>query len=280
MDLYVQKKDQSFKLSEIGLRVIDIDDSSASLEVDSRTVKGRSGNIFAGARYGLKKIKISGRLIVPTIQSFMDKKDDVNGLLVDSEPFYITKMYPTKELLYDFELPGAKSGDLDLIKQAHTAWKYRWKVVIDAEPEYSFIGKSAQGLKYNFKMSFVTAELPFGETASRDIAIINGSFLYAGTAPYSQLEYPFAVKLTSSGTQTSFFLEIDGRRWTYQHSAPLAVGQTITITGISTSLNGINVTARTNYEYFVLKPKVNKTINFLSDFQGTIQIMGFKEVYK
>ncbi|MCK1211106.1 hypothetical protein MXZ81_05830 [Streptococcus uberis] len=108
MDLLVQKSDQSFKFSEIGLRIIDIDDSSASLEVDSRTVKGRSGKIFAGSRFGTKKIKVSGRFTVPSIQLFMDKKDIVNGLLVDSEPFYITKMYPTNENIYDFELPGKK----------------------------------------------------------------------------------------------------------------------------------------------------------------------------
>ncbi|HEN0438766.1 TPA: phage tail family protein [Streptococcus agalactiae] len=280
MDLLVQKSDQSFKLSEIGLRIIDIDDSSSSLEVDSRTVKGRSGKIFASAKYGIKKIKVHGRLTVLSIKDFMAKKDDVNGLLVDSEPFYITKMYPTNEKLYDFELPGIKTGDLDLLNQDHTAWRYRWKVFVSSEPEYSFVGKSSQGLKYNFTMTFETAELPFGETMAQNIAIANGTINYSGTAPFSQLEYPWSVELTATGGQSSFYLEIDGRRWTYQHSAPLKNGDVVVITGISTTLNKINVTARTNHEYFVLKRKINKTILYSTNFQGSIKFLNFKELYK
>lgn len=280
MDLLVQKSDQSFKFSEIGLRIIDIDDSSSSLEVDSRAVKGRSGKIFAGSRFGTKKIKVSGRFTVPSIQLFMDKKDIVNGLLVDSEPFYITKMYPTNENIYDFELPGKKSGDLDLLNQPHTAWKYRWKVHITGEPDYNFIGKTSLGLKYNFTMTFETSELPFGETIPKTASSVGGNLSYAGTAPFSQLEYPWAVELTSSGGQSSFYLEVDGRRWTYQHSAPLNSGDVIVMSGISTTLNKINVTARTNHEYFILKPKITKSIKVNTDFLGTIKFLNFMELYK
>lgn len=280
MDLLVQKSDQSFKFSEIGLRIIDIDDSSSSLEVDSRTVKGRSGKIFAGSRFGTKKIKVSGRFTVPSIQLFMDKKDIVNGLLVDSEPFYITKMYPTNENIYDFELPGKKSGDLDLLNQPHTAWKYRWKVHITSEPDYNFIGKTSLGLKYNFTMTFETSELPFGETIPKTASSVGGNLSYAGTAPFSQLEYPWTVELTSSGGQSSFYLEVDGRRWTYQHSAPLNSGDVIVMSGIATTLNKINVTARTNHEYFILKPKITKSIKVNTDFLGTIKFLNFMELYK
>lgn len=280
MDLLVQKSDQSFKFSEIGLRIIDIDDSSASLEVDSRTVKGRSGKIFAGSRFGTKKIKVSGRFTVPSIQLFMDKKDIVNGLLVDSEPFYITKMYPTNENIYDFELPGKKSGDLDLLNQPHTAWKYRWKVHITSEPDYNFIGKTSLGLKYNFTVTFETSELPFGETMPKTASSVGGTLSYAGTAPFSQLEYPWTVELTSSGGQSSFYLEVDGRRWTYQHSAPLNSGDVIVMSGISTTLNKVNVTARTNHEYFILKPKITKSIKVNTDFLGTIKFLNFMELYK
>ncbi|GAA5361386.1 phage tail domain-containing protein [Streptococcus uberis] len=280
MDLLVQKSDQSFTFSEIGLRIIDIDDSSSSLEVDSRTVKGRSGKIFAGSRFGTKKIKVSGRFTVPSIQLFMDKKDTVNGLLVDSEPFYITKMYPTNENIYDFELPGKKSGDLDLLNQPHTAWKYRWKVHISSEPDYNFIGKTSLGLKYNFTMTFETSELPFGETIPKTASSVGGNLSYAGTAPFSQLEYPWTVELTSSGGQSSFYLEVDGRRWTYQHSAPLNSGDVIVMSGVSTMLNKVNVTARTNHEYFILKPKITKSIKVNTDFLGTIKFLNFMELYK
>lgn len=279
MDLLIEKSNQSFKLSEIGMRVINIDDSSTSLDIDSRTVKGRSGNIFASARYGVKKIKVTGRLTVSSIKDFMSKKDEVNGLLIDSEPFYITKMYPKNDKLYGFELPGVQSGDLDLIGQEHVKWHYRWKVNISGLVEYSFIGKSFEGLKYDFSMSFLTSDMPFGETIKKDLAVTGKEINYLGTAPFSQLEYPWVLKLVSNGGQSAFFVEIDGRKWTFKQASPLVSGDQIKVSGIATTLNGTNVTAKTNYEYFVIKPKFNKLVPINTDFKGTISIIDFREVY-
>ena len=59
--------------------------------------------------------------------------------------------------------------------------------------DYSFIGKSAAGLKYNISFELVTAELPFGETAPRDIVLSGGVIPYKGTAALSQLEVPYVV---------------------------------------------------------------------------------------
>ena len=222
---------------------------------------------------------MTGRVSVATIQDFMAKKDDINGLLLDDEPFYITKMYPNNAELYNYQKPGQTTGDLDLIGQAHTAWHYRWKVTA-SEPTFSFVGNSGQGLKYDFSVIFTTAEMPYGETKPKDITLSGGNFTYAGTAKLSQLELPFVIELTSTGGQSNFYLEIGKRRFEYTQSGNINSGDVFKITGIGTTKNQVNVNAKTNYGYFVLEPTPTKTITYKTNFNGTIKILGFKELYK
>ncbi|MBP2621119.1 phage tail protein [Streptococcus panodentis] len=287
MDLLIKQDSYEVKLSQLGIYNINIDDSSPSIEIDRRTVKGRSGYIHDGVTLRQKKIKVTGRLAVAGLQAFMEKKDDLIGLLCGDAPYYVTKMYPDQDDLYSFELPGTKTGDLNLLTIPHTAWKYRYKVNLNNEIEFSFIGKSEQGLKYNLAFELVTAEMPFGETIPKDIVLSGGMIPYAGTAAFSQLEVPYTVELTSSASQTSFFLEIDGRRWTYNHSAtPIQEGEKLLLTGVESriykgiALPDLNINARTNYEYFVIKPNPLKQVRYSTNFRGTVKVLGFKELYK
>ena len=279
MDLLITKGTTSVKLSEYGFYNIDIEDSAPEVSLDKRAVSGRNGTVFGGATFTDKKIKATGRVSVATIQDFMAKKDDINGLLLDDEPFYITKMYPNNAELYNYQTPGQTMGDWDFIRRAHTAWHYRWKVTA-SEPTFSFVGNSGQGLKYDFSVVFTTAEMPYGETKARDITLSGGSFTYAGTAKLSQLEVPFTVELTSTGGQSSFYLEIGKRRFEYTQSGNINSGDVFKITGIGTTKNQVNVNAKTNYGYFVLEPTPTKKITYKTNFNGTIKILGFKELYK
>lgn len=280
MDLLIEKGNSSFRFSDLDLRVTAVDDSVPAMSIDSRTVTGRNGFIFAGASFTQKTIKVSGRLVASGIRAFMLKKDKVNGLLLDSEPFYLTKMVPTQEEFYQFELPGERTGDLNILHQRHEPWHYRYKVLLSGDVDWSFIGRSSEGVKYNFSMEFTTVELPFGETEASDVLVQGNSIVYRGTAPFSQLEKPWLVELTASGGQNSFYLEIGRRRFEYQHSAPLASGDVLTISGIETKLNRVNVTNRTNYAYFVLEPSANELIRIATNFRGTIKLVGFMELYK
>ena len=279
MDLLITKGTTSVKLSEYGFYNIDIEDSAPEISLDKRSVSGRNGTVFGGATFTDKKIKATGRVSVATIQDFMAKKDDINGLLLDDEPFYITKMYPNNAELYNYQKPGQTTGDLDLIGQAHTAWHYRWKVTA-SEPTFSFVGNSGQVLKYDFSVVFTTAEMPYGETKSKDLTLSGGNFTYAGTAKLSQLEVPFTVELTSTGGQSNFFLEIGKRRFEYTQSGNINSGDVFKITGIGTTKNQVNVNAKTNYGYFVIEPTPTKTITYKTNFNGAIKILGFKELYK
>lgn len=284
MDLLITKKDQEVRLSTLGFYNIVIKESAPILSLDKRTVRGRNGTIYDGMTYNLKEITVSGRVSVPSIEAQMRLEDDIRGLLLDSEPFYITKLRPKNEVLYIFEVPGQRTGDLDLKGAEHVPWHYRHKVTAD-NPVFSFIGKAGQELKYNFSVSFVTAEMPFGETIPKNLTISGGFIAYNGNATYSQLEYPFAIVLTATGGQTSFYLTIDGRRFEYSQVDDIGAGTVITITGNSTILKKrgsatVNVTSKTNYEYFELQPNLTHKVPYSTDFKGSIVIKDFREIYR
>ena len=287
MDLLITHANAETKLSQLGIYNITIADSSLSIEVDRRTVKGRSGYIHDGITLRQKLIKVTGRLAVASLSAFMEKQDELAGWLYGDEPYFVTKMHPTQDNLYEFELPGAKNGDLNLLDIPHTAWKYRYKVHINNEIEYSFIGKSQAGLKYDVSFELATAELPFGETKPTDITLSGGTIPYNGTAALNQLETPYTIELASSATQNSFFLEIDGRRWSYVHTeTAIQAGQKLLLSGVESTLykgvatSDLNINNRTNYEYFVIRPNPQKQVRYSTNFRGTIRILGFKELYK
>ena len=279
MDLLITKGTTSVKLSDYGFYNINIDDSAPEISLDKRSVAGRNGTVFGGATFTAKVIKATGRVAVANVQGFLSMKDDIFGLLLDDEPFYINKMYPDSIDFYDYQVPGQTAGDLDFVNQPHTAWHYRWKVTA-SEPTFSFVGNSGQGLKYDFSVVFTTAEMPYGETEAKDITLSGGSFAYAGTAKLSQLEVPFVIEATSTGNQSGFYLEIGDNRFTYSQTGDINAGDVFKITGIETTKNLANVNARTNYAYFVIKPSPTKKVSYKTDFKGTIKILNFKELYK
>lgn len=287
MDLLITHANAEAKLSQLGIYNIKIEDSTPSIEVDRRTVKGRGGYIHDGLTLRQKTIKVSGRLAVASLSAFMEKQDELAGWLYGDEPYFITKMHPVQDDLYEFELPGAKTGDLNLLDIPHTPWKYRYKVHLNREIEFAFIGKSESGLKYDVSFEFVTAEIPYGETVPREITLSGPYITYHGTASLSQFEVPFVVELTSDAQQTNFFVEIDGRRWNYSHTAtPIQPREKILLSGVETSIyrpggiQNLNINNRTNYEYFIIRPNPQKQVSFSTDFRGTVKILGFKELYK
>ncbi|WP_270619730.1 phage tail domain-containing protein [Streptococcus pasteurianus] len=279
MDLLITKGTTSVKLSDYSFYNINIDDSAPEISLDKRSVAGRNGTVFGGATFTAKVIKVTGRVAVANVQGFLSMKDDIFGLLLDDEPFYITKMYPNNADFYDYQVPGQTAGDLDFVNQPHTAWHYRWKVTA-SEPTFSFVGNSGQGLKYDFSVVFTTAEMPYGETEAKDITLSGGSFAYAGTAKLSQLEVPFVIEMTSTGNQSGFYIEIGDYRFTYSQTGDINAGDVFKITGIETTKNLANVNARTNYAYFVIKPSPTKKVSYKTNFNGTIKILNFKELYK
>lgn len=280
MDLLITKGSTSVKLSDYGLYNITVADGSPAISIDKRSVSGRNGSIFGGAVFTAKTIKVSGRFSADSPQAVMEKQDELNGLLLDDEPFFITKMFPDKAEFYDFQVPGQTTGDLDFIRQPHTAWKYRFKVVASSEIDLRFVGNSGQALKYDVSITFTTTDLPFGMTVPKTVTLVGGAFDYAGTAKLSQLEWPFVVEMTSTGNQSGFFLEISGSRFTYSQVGNINPGDVFRLTGIETTKNQVNVNAKTNYGYFMIDPTPHKIIAYKTNFNGTIKLLNFVELYK
>ncbi|MGT2623933.1 phage tail domain-containing protein [Streptococcus thoraltensis] len=280
MDLLIEKGSEIVKLSEFGFYHIAIAESSPSTGLSRRNVKGRNGFIFDGVTFNEKTISVSARIAVENLRAYYQKIDALRGFLYGETPFYITKIVPTNTDLYDFELPGQKEGDFLDQKVVLTKWHYRHKVVVDGDISFSFMGKSSQGLKYNVSFKFTTVELPYGETIPKTITLSGGTIPYAGTAKLSQLEWPFIVEMISSGNQAGFYLEIDGRRFTYTQVGDLNSGDTFKLTGIETRKNGSVVNNKTNYAYFELTPKRNGTLKYETNFNGTIKLLNFVELYQ
>lgn len=279
MDCLIEKDGVKTELSSLDVLVTDFADSSPSLKVSQKEINNRSGYVFNGATHSQKKIVVSGKFVSDSAYEMEEKKDELNALFSNDEPFYITKMLPVGDL-YEFELPGQTEG-FELLGQPAEAYKYRYKVITEDEISYSFVGKSTAGLLTEFSVNVKTAELPFGETIPKDEVITTDFIKYAGTAKCSQLEWPWVVKLTSTSSQMGKFrLQIGDRAFESYSPTPLIAGDVFLIKGIETLKNGSNFNDSTNYEHFILKPYPTKKVPIETSFKGKIEILNKVELYK
>lgn len=276
MDLLVEKNTVIEKLSEYGLWVQDVVDHSPTVSTNFRTVTSRNGRINAGATLHEKNIQVIGKAQVPTIQDYEQLKDDINGLVIDTEPFYITKMLPESASLYDFEKPGESAGDLDLLGIPHSEYKYRWNVIPISGVNWTFLGAYDSGMLFEFDMEFTTVGLPYGMTVPVTKTVTD-NIEYFGTARNNQLEYPWKLTLTASQELSQALkLEIGGRLYEFERQSGISVGDVITIDGIATYVNGQNMTQYSNFQHFELKHGNNPIV---TNFVGTIEIEPYIEFY-
>ena len=275
----ITKNDKNTTLSSLGILVTDFLDSSPSMTLNRREVTNRSGYIYNGAVHKEKTIQVVGKICVSSEYDFELKKDEINGLISNDEPFYLTKMLP-EQGMYSFELPGERTGDLELLSIPHKEYRYRYKVILEDSIGYEFVGRYSEGMLIAFSATFKTAELPYGETIPKNITVTD-SIPYEGTAKCNQLEWPWEIKLTASANQTGLIkLMIGERTFTYQANMAINSGDVIRISGVETTVNDINVNDWTNYEHFILEPSSNKTIPVVTNFKGKIQIINKVDLYK
>lgn len=279
MDCLVEKDGVKTELSSMNFLVTDFKDSSPSVKASRKEINSRSGFVFNGATHSQKNIGITGKFVADSAYEMEEMKDDLNALFSNDEPFYITKMLPVGDL-YEFELPGQTEG-FELLGMPTEPYKYRYKVLVENEIDYSFVGKSNAGFLTEFSISLKTAELPFGETLPKDEVITKSFINYRGTAKCSQLEWPWIVKLTSTETQPGKFVFTIGDRTFESFSpTPLASGDIFLIKGIETLKNGSNFNDSTNYEHFILNPSTSKRVPVSTNFKGKIELLNKVELYK
>ena len=276
MDLKIQKPNkESVMLSYFGLYKIEIDVGQIEPTIENRSIRGRSGFVHDRITYKSRRIKVNSRIRCSNMLDFENKRVELSGLLFD-EPYKISCMLPNKTELYGFEMPGETTGEFKLPEL--TELGYHW-IVTATSLEFEHKGTSKAGIIFDVEIEFQTTELPFGTTDKKrfnDIARVPP--LIEGTADVSQLEQPFMVELIPNGSNTKFYIEIDGRRFIYEYTAtPFSSGKML-LNGIETVLNGEVVNTRTNYQYFILK--AGKNISVKSDFKGTINLVDVQFLYK
>lgn len=278
MDCLVEKYGVKTELSSIDILVTDFRDSSPALNVSQREVRNRSGFIFSGAVHKQKTIVVAGKFRTDTVYESEEKKDELNGLFSNEEPFYITKMLPTGDL-YEFELPGQSEG-FELLGIPCDVYKYRYKVIAESEIDYQFLGNSSAGVLTEFTVTLKTAELPFGETLPRNEEVTTDFIKYQGTAKCSQLEWPWVLKLTATEAQTGKFTVLVGDNKFESYSpTPLKSGDVFLLKGIETLKNYSNFNESTNYEHFELRPSPKNRVPFSTTFVGKVEILNKTELY-
>ncbi|EPH98192.1 hypothetical protein D920_01750 [Enterococcus faecalis 13-SD-W-01] len=283
MDLYIEKDNLKTRMSSLGILIKDIQVSNVNLESNRKKINGKNGNLFLGATYTEKKITVVGNYYAENELEDDLIQDRINGLLVDTTPYYITKMYSVNSNLYNFERPGEKKG-FDLFKsEDQRLYHYRYKVLLDGEISYDFQGLSGAGLLYEVSFSFITADIPFGISVPQDDDLTGSVVIqYKGTAPCSQLEWPFSIKVVAAQDHmASCYFRIGDRTVSYVDSSKqLKKGDVLMFNGVSTTLNDVNVNDKTNYNYFVLEPNPTGFISYHCDMPSLITLVNKVEFYK
>lgn len=278
MDLEINQNGTISTLSQFGVYNIEIQESSPELEMESRTVKGRSGRIFDNANFKKKEIDVKGRIKVPSISSFYEKQDFLNGFFLSRVPYFIRKLVPEQDELYGFELPGNTSGDFNDKKRKLIPWKYRHEVLTTKEINFSFKGRFTGGLVYDLQIHFETVNLPFGQSDARDVLLSGGKIPYNGTETLSQLEVPFRIEFTSDGGQNAFYFRLNNHNFIFNQASNLESGTKITVFGHEVIMDGENANEKTNYEFFELHPFIENA--YQTNFRGRIRILGLVDLFK
>lgn len=283
MDLYIEKDNLSIRMSSLGILVKDIQVSNAVVESNRKKINGKNGNLFLGATYTEKKISVVGNYYATNELEDELMKDRINGLFIDTVPYHITKMYSSNGSLYEFERPGEKKGFDLLSVEDQRLYHYRYKVLHEGEINYEFKGFSEAGLLYEVSFSFITVDIPFGVTVPQDDDLTGSMVIqYKGSAPCSQLEWPFSIQVIPTEDHVaSCYFKIGNRTVSYvDPSNQLKKGDILLFNGVSTTLNQVNVNDKTNYNYFVLEPNPTGFISYHCDVPSEITLVNKVEFYK
>lgn len=272
MDLLVNNGSLNVKLSAKNIVTTDFDESIPSLTPNTLSFKGRNGKLNFGSDYAEKKLTYTGYLTASSQSDYEAKRNQLYQLFNSTNPFYITPIYSDDEM-YGFERPGQTKGD-KIGQSGGSESNKRFYVILEDTFQPEFQGRIGGKQLYKLSISFITAELPFGESKPKT-ATITDKITYQGTVSASQLEVPFYVQVTANEVATNLSLQIGDHTWTYR--GPVSIGDIFKIGGVYNLKNSLNVNDDTNAEYFVLDPfNGNKVV---CSINATIEVHNYKELY-
>lgn len=275
MDLLITKLNgNSTSLSSIGLQVIDIRETSPSIERIAKTFDGRNGSLDYGGRHVEKKLTVSAMYGAAGMSEDARIESSINSLTSQIEPFYITKFFKDGSM-YDFERPGQATGDL---KFANGNEDYkRYKVYRSDTNSPDFKGKIGDKLISTIDLEFKTVGLPYGESKPRSQTLASGqSIAYNGNVACSQLEQSFYFVVTAKeASDNGFTLTVDDQQLIV--TSPVVVGDVYTLSGMNNTRGNQNINNKTNAGYFVLRPNVTNRV--VCSISADIQINNLCDLY-
>lgn len=281
MDYLIETNTEKIRLSSLGILVTDYKENGIETEVNQNSISGRNGYVLTKGKFTKKEITVTGIYYKKNQYEDDRMRDRLNGLFSILDPFYITKMYPAESDLYNYENPG-ETAKFDLLNVKHFPYFYRHKVLLSEPISFEFQGMSKLGILTKCTFNFKTAESPFGMTIPLDENLTGkNTIAYKGTAPCSQLEWPFQIKIEVTADWGNILnFTIGKRTLTYKGDNKLKKGDIISLNGFSNTLNGININDKTNCEYFILEPNFKEVIDYHCDIASNIYILNKIEFYK
>lgn len=275
MDLLITKLDgTSTSLSSIGLQVIDIKETSPSIERISKSFDGRNGSLDYGGRHVDKQLIVSAMYIATSMSEDAKIENSINGLTSQIEPFYITK-FLSNGSIYNFERPGDVTGDVAFANGSEDYKRYKVYRSDTNSPEFK--GKIGDKLISTIELEFTTVGLPYGESKPRSQLLASGqSIKYSGNVACSQLEQSFYFVVTAKeASANGFTLTVDNQSLIV--TTPVVVGDVYTLSGMNNTRGNQNINNKTNAGYFVLRPNAANKIT--CSISADIQIKNLCDLY-
>lgn len=275
MDLMITKLDGTITiLSSIGLQVIDIKETSPSIERIAKSFDGRNGSLDYGGRHVDKQLIVSAMYRATSMSEDAKIENAINGLTSQIEPFFITKFFSNGSI-YNFERPGDVTGDVTLANGSEDYKRYKVYRSDTNSPEFK--GKIGDKLISTIELEFTTVGLPYGESKPRSQALASGqSIAYKGNVACSQLEQSFYFTVTAKeASANGFTLTVDNQSLIV--TTPVVVGDVYTLSGMNNKRGNQNINNKTNAGYFILRPNAANKVT--CSISADIQIKNLCDLY-
>lgn len=158
MDVEIVKQNgQSFRLSDYGV-VQDFVVHSIDRSVVRDPIDGRSGLQDYGVEIGDRTIEVPMIFKAADLHDYAHLRDELYGLLDDSEPFYIREMRRPKALQYDFVDFGQKpKWEAQTDNEYVNGKQYKVRLNSTLTPEQ-------RSLSGEISIEFVTSGIPYAES--------------------------------------------------------------------------------------------------------------------
>ena len=241
MDVEIVKQNgQSFRLSDYGV-VQDFVVHSVDRSVVRDPIEGRAGSVDYGVEIGDRTIEVPMIFKAADLHDYAHLRDELYGILDDSEPFYIREMRRPKELQYDFVDFGQKpKWEAQTDNEYVNGKQYKVRLNSTLTPEQ-------RSLSGEVSIEFVTSGIPYAESIYTSLEMHDSG--YSATAEkYGLVDNIDDAKVKYRFTESNFSVYNAGNVTVEPESMMLDI-----IVNAVQSTNNFTIRNKTTGEEIVLK---------------------------